>query len=63
MPEKMFNHKYNLVTERQGERFTFNIIESDTRDKLNWEPKYKLFDGLKITYQWIKEDINKKHNQ
>ena len=30
---------------------------------LNWEPKYKLFDGLKITYQWIKEDINKKHNQ
>lgn len=29
------------------------------KDKLNWEPHYPLSDGLKKTYFWIKEEINK----
>lgn len=30
------------------------------RKKLGWEPKYKLEDGLRNTYHWIQEQINKK---
>ena len=33
------------------------------RKLLKWEPKYTLYEGLKKTYQWIEEDIKKKHNQ
>ena len=33
------------------------------RKLLKWEPKYNLYEGLKKTYQWIEEDIKKKHNQ
>lgn len=33
------------------------------RSLLNWEPKYTLSKGLEKTYNWIKEEITKKHNQ
>ena len=33
------------------------------RKLLKWDPKYSLYEGLKKTYQWIEEDIKKKHNQ
>ena len=33
------------------------------RKLLKWEPKYNLYEGLKRTYQWIEEDMKKKHNQ
>ena len=29
------------------------------REKLNWEPKMKLIDGMKITYKWIKVEVKK----
>jgi len=32
------------------------------RKLLKWEPKYNLYEGLKKTYQWIEEDMKKKHN-
>lgn len=31
------------------------------RKKLKWEPRYKLEDGLRHTYNWIQERINKKN--
>lgn len=31
------------------------------KEKLGWEPTYKLEDGLKKTYFWIKEQMNKKN--
>jgi len=33
------------------------------RKLLNWEPKFSLYEGLEKTYNWIEEDIKKKHNQ
>ena len=33
------------------------------RKLFKWEPKYNLYEGLKRTYQWIEEDMKKKHNQ
>ena len=30
---------------------------------LNWEPKFSLYQGLEKTYEWIFNDIRKKHNQ
>jgi len=33
------------------------------RDKLGWEPKYPLRNGLKKTYLWIKEQIEKGKNK
>ena len=32
------------------------------RSILNWEPKYKLHEGLKLTYAWIEQEIKKQHN-
>ena len=32
------------------------------RDKLEWEPSMKLDDGLKITYNWIFEQIKNKQS-
>jgi len=32
------------------------------RKLFKWEPKYNLYEGLKKTYQWIEEDMKKKHN-
>jgi nucleoside-diphosphate-sugar epimerase len=29
------------------------------QEKLDWKPSMKLEDGLKITYDWIKEEVNK----
>jgi len=31
------------------------------RKKLGWEPKMKLMDGLKETYKWIKQQVNKEN--
>ena len=33
------------------------------RKLFKWEPKYNLYEGLKKTYQWIGEDMKRKHNQ
>ncbi len=33
------------------------------RNKLNWDPKYSLYQGLEKTYEWIYSEIKKKHNQ
>ena len=33
------------------------------RKLLNWEPKFTLKQGLLCTYNWIEEEIKKKHNQ
>ena len=33
------------------------------RKKLNWDPKYSLYQGLEKTYEWIYSEIKKKHNQ
>ena len=33
------------------------------RKQLNWDPKFKLHQGLEKTYKWIEAEILKKHNQ
>jgi UDP-glucose 4-epimerase len=43
--------EWELIAERKGERFTSEFIESDTYEKLNWKPIYKLED-------WVRERKN-----
>ena len=33
------------------------------RSQLNWDPKYTLYQGLEKTYDWIFQELRKKHNQ
>ncbi|WFE75346.1 NAD-dependent epimerase/dehydratase family protein [Roseinatronobacter sp. S2] len=33
------------------------------RDRLGWEPSQALIDGMSVTYDWIKGQVDKKHNQ
>jgi len=33
------------------------------KEKLNWEPSKKLIDGLKITFDWIKEKVKERDNK
>ena len=33
------------------------------KEKLNWEPKFTLKEGLEPTFKWIQSEIRKKHNQ
>ncbi len=33
------------------------------RSQLNWDPKYTLYQGLEKTYDWIFQELKKKHNQ
>jgi UDP-glucose 4-epimerase len=39
---KMFNHEWKFIPERKGERFNSEEFYSDTKEKLNWEPKHTL---------------------
>ena len=50
--------KMNHVEGPQGVRGR-NSDNSLCRKILNWEPKISLEEGLKSTYEWIKEQINK----
>ena len=29
------------------------------RENINWEPNYPLADGMKLTYEWIKNQLKK----
>lgn len=33
------------------------------RDRLGWEPSQPLIDGMRVTYDWIWAQVEKKHNQ
>ena len=59
--KKKFKKKYQLDKPKgvRGRSSNNDLI----RKLLKWEPKYNLSEGLKKTYQWIEEDIKKKHNQ
>jgi UDP-glucose 4-epimerase len=43
---KLFNHEYELIPERPGDRIISSIDYIDTYKKLNWAPKYKLKDWI-----------------
>jgi len=43
---KLFNHEYELIPERPGDRIISSIDYIDTYKKLNWIPKYKLKDWI-----------------
>lgn len=45
---KMFNSDYKIIPARRGERFSADKDQSDTREKLNWQPKEKLSDWIKL---------------
>jgi len=48
---ELFDHNYELIPERHGDRIESTIDVSSTYDKLNWSPKYSL-------KEWINK-INK----
>ena len=58
---KKFKKNYQLDKPKgvRGRNSNNDLI----RKLLKWDPKYSLYEGLKKTYQWIEEDIKKKHNQ
>ena len=58
---KKFKKNYQLDKPKgvRGRNSENTLIKS----LLNWEPKYTLSKGLEKTYNWIKEEITKKHNQ
>jgi len=39
---KMFDTSYTFIPERRGERFNAEYIETDTNEKLEWEPQMSL---------------------
>jgi nucleoside-diphosphate-sugar epimerase len=48
--------KINHIPGPQGVRGR-NSDNKLIREVLNWEPKYSLVEGLKITYKWIKGEL------
>ena len=52
--------KINHIPGPQGVRGR-NSDNKLIREVLNWEPKYSLVDGLKITYKWIKGELTHVH--
>jgi nucleoside-diphosphate-sugar epimerase len=40
-----------------GQPIDFTVDNSYTRDKLNWQPKFTLEEGIQKTYSWFKENI------
>jgi UDP-glucose 4-epimerase len=44
---EMFQTEWEIIPERRGERFTAEPIETDTEEKLNWQPKWELQDYIK----------------
>lgn len=69
------NELASMVAEIANKKVTFKHIpgplgvrgrNSDNKlikEKLNWEPTSKLYDGLKITYKWIEEQVNNSSKQ
>ena len=58
---KKFKRNYQLDKPKgvRGRSSNNDLI----RKLFKWEPKYNLYEGLKKTYQWIGEDMKRKHNQ
>ncbi len=58
---KKVNRNYQLDKPKgvRGRNSDNNLI----REKLGWEPRYNLHQGLEKTYLWILSEIKKKHNQ
>ena len=64
------NRLAEMVMEIAGKKLTIKHIEgplgvrgrnSDNfliREKLGWEPNFSLFEGLRLTYPWIMEQVN-----
>ena len=50
---KMFTDNWKLIPERRGERFTADLIETDTQEKLKWKPKWYLEQWIKL----IKDNV------
>ena len=63
--EKISNKKFkkNYQLDKPKGARGRNSENTLIRSLLNWEPKYTLSKGLEKTYNWIKEEITKKHNQ
>ena len=58
---KKFERNYQLDKPKgvRGRNSNNDLI----RKQLNWDPKFKLHQGLEKTYKWIEAEILKKHNQ
>jgi nucleoside-diphosphate-sugar epimerase len=65
------NQLSEMIMEIEGKKLSIRHIQgplgvrgrnSDNRlisEKLGWKPSQPLRDGLKITYAWIREEVNK----
>ena len=63
--EKISNQKVNKnyqLDKPKGVRGR-NSDNTLIRSQLNWDPKYTLYQGLEKTYDWIFQELKKKHNQ
>ena len=63
--EKISNQKVNKnyqLDKPKGVRGR-NSDNTLIRSQLNWNPKYTLYQGLEKTYDWIFQELKKKHNQ
>lgn len=53
---EMFNHEWKMIPERRGERFTAELMATDTEELLNWYPKWDLKD-------YVLSKLNEYENQ
>ncbi len=61
--KEVFNVDFEISLEEERVRpmkSEIDILESDwssARDLINWAPRYNFSEGLKITYEWVKEKM------
>ncbi|KXU35873.1 dTDP-glucose 4,6-dehydratase [Cephaloticoccus primus] len=52
-----YAEQIRFVTDRPGHDLRYALDTSQTRDALNWAPRYSLSDGLRQTLQWYLDNL------
>ena len=55
---KSYENLISYVDDRKGHDFRYAIDTTKINKELNWEPKYKLEDGLKLTINWYLNNLD-----
>ena len=53
-----FKKLITYVQDRKGHDFRYAIDTTKITKELNWEPKYKLKDGLEFTINWYLNNLD-----
>lgn len=59
---KTFGGEYTMVEERMGERFSSIVLDSDTKELLDWKPRYNLLEYIKTKYRATIKNNSIKNN-